>query len=110
MKDSCQCVPITTDPRINDHAIPTTLQAAEKLAKHAWMMLLRLPGNVYPYFKANETAGANRKIINSLHRYPNKTRAHDFGYRFHGDGPEWQITKQMFGLHKHKLGFTPIRP
>ncbi len=101
-------------PGLNEHEIPELLERARDAgAQSAFINLLRLPGNVEPYFLERLEATMPlraKKIINRIKEVKggvlNKTGFHD---RMRGDGPFWEMVKKSFEIHSRRLGFDSNR-
>jgi DNA repair photolyase len=101
-------------PGLNEHEIPELLERARDAgAQSAFINLLRLPGNVEPYFLERLEATMPlraRKIVNRIKEVKggvlNKTGFHD---RMRGEGPFWQMVRKSFEIHARRLGFNNNR-
>ena len=106
-------------PGLNDHAIPEILaRAAEAGAQSAFMILLRLPGEVAPVFEERlRNAFPERadkvmaQLAQSRAAQPSRSA---FGARMSGTGPRWKTALDLFRLHCRKHGLrmdegTPVR-
>lgn len=101
-------------PGCNEHEIPALLERARECgARRAFINLLRLPGNVEPYFL--ETLQERlplkaQKILNRIREVKggvlNKTAFHE---RMRGEGPYWEMVKKTFEVHARRLGFNEER-
>lgn len=98
-------------PGLNDAHIPELLaRAKEAGAGSAFMGLLRLPGNVAPYFEQSLRASlplrADR-ILNRLREMRGgKLNLSEFGARMRGTGPYWEMIEASFKLHCRRLGIN----
>lgn len=98
-------------PGLNEHEIPELLEHARDAgAQSAFINLLRLPGNVEPYFlqRLEDTMPLRaQKIINRIKEVKggvlNKTA---FGDRMRGEGVFWEMVKKSFEVHARKLGLN----
>lgn len=98
-------------PGLNEHEIPELLERARDAgAQSAFINLLRLPGNVEPYFlqRLEDTMPLRaQKIINRIKEVKggvlNKTA---FGDRMRGEGVFWEMVKKSFEIHARKLGLN----
>jgi DNA repair photolyase len=96
---------------LNESDIPGLLERAKEAgAKSAFIGLLRLPGSVRPYFleRLEEKLPLKaQKIINRVMEVKggvlNKS---EFGERFRGEGPFWDMVKKSFEIHTRRLGFN----
>ncbi|MBO0857366.1 MAG: radical SAM protein [Chloracidobacterium sp.] len=101
-------------PGLNEHEIPELLQRARDAgAKSAFFNLLRLPGNVEPYFieRLLEKAPLRaKKILNRICEVKggvlNKSGFHE---RMRGEGPFWEMVKKTFDIHTRRLGLNQAR-
>ncbi len=96
-------------PGLNDHAIPEILtRAAESGAESAFMILLRLPGEVAPVFEERlRRAFPERadKVMGQLAESRSRQASRSaFGTRMSGAGPRWQAALDLFQLHCRRLG------
>jgi DNA repair photolyase len=97
-------------PGVNIRGIPDILKKAkESGAAYSFSQLLRLPGSVETYFthhiQNNFPLKAN-KILNTLKRMrKGAVNSMDFGVRRGGEGPEWEMAKQLYTLWYKKLGY-----
>ena len=101
-------------PGLNEHEIPALLERARDAgAKSAFINLLRLPGNVQPYFleRLEEKLPLRaKKIVNRIKEVKGgKLNRSEFGERMRGDGPYWEMIVQTFKLHSRKLGLNQER-
>ncbi|HEX8181869.1 MAG TPA: PA0069 family radical SAM protein [Pyrinomonadaceae bacterium] len=98
-------------PTLNDPHIPQLLQRARAAgARKAFMTLLRLPGNVAPYFEQRLRERLPTKadrIMNRLRELRGgKLNNSEFGARMRGQGEYWRMIEQSFRLHCQRLGFN----
>jgi DNA repair photolyase len=101
-------------PGLNEHEIPELLKQAHAAgAQSAFINLLRLPGNVEPYFleRLQQTMPLRaQKVINRIKEVKggvlNKT---DFGDRMRGEGPFWEMVQKTFEIHARRLGLNEDR-
>ena len=101
-------------PGLNEHEIPELLERARDAgAKSAFFNLLRLPGNVEPYFleRLQEKLPLRaQKIINRIREVKggvlNKSGFHE---RMRGEGPYWDMVKKTFEIHARRLGLNQER-
>jgi DNA repair photolyase len=100
-------------PGLNDPDIAEILERAyEAGARRAFLILLRLPGEVLPVFRERIEAELPpervRKIehaIQELRGGRGKMNESAFGKRFVGQGERWKAIEAMFELHCRRLGF-----
>lgn len=100
-------------PGLNDPDIAEILERAyEAGARRAFMILLRLPGEVLPVFRERVAAELPpervRKIehaIQELRGGSGKMNESEFGKRFVGQGERWKAIEAMFELHRRRLGY-----
>ncbi|MBS1807214.1 MAG: radical SAM protein [Acidobacteria bacterium] len=98
-------------PSLSEAHIPELLKRAHDAgARKAFINLLRLPGNVAPYFIASlEKTMPERapKILKRIREMRDgKLNLPEFGERMKGSGPHWEALTQLFKLHCQKLGFN----
>jgi DNA repair photolyase len=98
-------------PGLNDPDIPEILERAHAAgARHAFLIMLRLPGEVLPVFQeriASELPPERvRKIEHAIQELRGgKMNESEFGARFRGRGERWKAIEAMFELHCRRLGF-----
>jgi DNA repair photolyase len=101
-------------PGLNDDQIPAVLALAkEHGARHAFLSMLRLPGEVEPVFferlraavplRADKVQHAIEEMRGGGH---NDSRFH---HRFRGQGPRWQMIEQLFRVQCKRLGLNQRR-
>jgi DNA repair photolyase len=101
-------------PGLNEHEIPELLERARDAgAKSAFINLLRLPGNVEPYFleRIQEKMPMRaKKIVNRIREVKggvlNKSAFHE---RMRGEGQYWEMIVQTFKIHARKLGLNQAK-
>jgi DNA repair photolyase len=101
-------------PGLNEHEIPELLERARDAgAKSAFFTLLRLPGNVEPYFLErlrDKLPLRAKKIVNRIRDMKggvlNRSEFHD---RMRGEGPFWELVKKTFEIHARRLGLNQDR-
>jgi DNA repair photolyase len=98
-------------PGLNEHQIPELLSKARDAgATMAFHSMLRLPGNVLPYFQERLYASlplrADRILSRIRDARDGKLNESEFGKRMHGKGAYWEMISQSFKLHCRKLGYT----
>lgn len=98
-------------PGLNEAEIPKLVEkAAEAGAKTAFINLLRLPGNVKPYFLqrlAERLPTKEKRILNHIRQERNgKLSSSNFGERMHGITEHWKITEKMFRLACKRHGLN----
>lgn len=99
-------------PGLNDHQVPSTLeQAAESGAHWAAYSALRLPGSVEAVFlqRLHEAMPLRAKrVINRIREIRggalNESR---FGKRMRGEGTYWKSIRDLFVMHRNRLGLDP---
>ena len=98
-------------PGLNDPQIPEILEAAREAgATSAFLILLRLAGEVRPVFEERlATAFPDRvgKVLHALEDSRAGIRPQhrgDFGARMTGSGPRWSAIEDLFHLHCRRLG------
>jgi DNA repair photolyase len=96
---------------LNDSHIPELLtRARDAGARKAFYNLLRLPGNVAPYFEQR----LRERLPNKADRILNRLRearggrlnSSEFGERMVGKGEQWQMAVQLFQMHCKRLGLN----
>lgn len=102
-------------PGLNDPHIPQLLKRARDAgAAHAFITMLRLPGNVAPYFEARLREMLPTKAERVLSRIREarggKLNASEFGERMRGQGIYWQMIERSFRLHCARLGLNQNDP
>jgi DNA repair photolyase len=101
-------------PGLNEHEIPELLERARDAgAKSAFINLLRLPGNVEPYFleRLQEKMPLRaKKIVSRIREVKggvlNKSAFHE---RMRGEGPFWEMVKKTFEIHTRRLGLNQAK-
>jgi DNA repair photolyase len=96
---------------LNDSHIPDLLKRARDAgAEWAFMTMLRLPGNVAPYFeqKLRERMPTKAdRILNRLREARSgRLNSSEFGERMRGNSEQWRVVEKMFRLHCARLGFN----
>ena len=96
---------------LNDAHLPDLLKRARAAgAETAFMTMLRLPGNVAPYFEQKlreRMATKADRILNRLREARGgKLNSSEFGERMRGNSEQWRVVVQLFKLHCDKLGFN----
>jgi DNA repair photolyase len=102
-------------PGLNDSDIPEILARAHAAgARHAFLTLLRLAGEVKEVFFERASAGLHpervEKIVHAL-REVRGGELYDprFGMRMHGVGKRWALIEQLFETQCKRLGLNPER-
>jgi DNA repair photolyase len=98
-------------PGLNESDIPALVEkAAAAGAKTAFINLLRLPGNVRPYFLqklAERLPTREKRIVNHIRAERNgKLNSSNFGERMHGTTEHWKIAEKMFRLACKRHGLN----
>ena len=98
-------------PGLNDPHIPQLLKRARDAgARQAFMTLLRLPGNVAPYFEQRLRERLPTKAERVLNRIREarggKLNSSVFGERMRGRGEYWNVVEKSFRLQCQRLGFN----
>lgn len=98
-------------PGLNDDQIPRILEgAAAAGARHAFLILLRLPKEVLPVFDARLEeayplrAGKVRHAI--AHVRGGGMNDARFGMRMRGRGPRWDAIETLFEVHRKRFGLA----
>src|SRR3982751_3499209 len=91
--------------------IPVLLKRAKEAgAQHAFINMLRLPGNVAPYFEDQLREKLPTKADRVLNRIrearDGKLNSSVFGERMRGKGQYWEATERLFKIHCQRLGFN----
>ena len=94
--------------------IPVLLKRAKEAgAQHAFINMLRLPGNVAPYFEERLREKLPTKADRVLNRIREarggKLNSSVFGERMRGEGEYWAATERLFKIHCARLGFNKKR-
>jgi DNA repair photolyase len=88
-------------------------RAKEAGAQHAFINMLRLPGNVAPYFEERLREKLPTKADRVLNRIrearDGKLNSSVFGERMRGKGQYWEATERLFKIHSARLGFNKKR-
>lgn len=95
--------------------IPELLKRAKEAgATHAFINMLRLPGNVAPYFQERLREKLPTKADRILKRVwearEGKLNSSVFGERMRGKGQYWEAIERLFRIHCAKLGFNKKIP
>lgn len=98
-------------PSLNDSNIPELLKRAkESGADKAFMGMLRLPGNVQPYFVQKLTErlpGREKRILNHIREErKGKLNTSNFGERMRGTSEQWKLAVKMFRVYCEKYGLN----
>ena len=101
-------------PGLNDSQIPELLERAREAgATSAFMILLRLPAEVRPVFVERLTTAfpeRAKKVLAALEECRAGQPARSaFGDRMRGNGPRWQVARDLFDLHCRRLGLSTSR-
>ena len=102
-------------PGLNDSDIPQILKRAKACgARHASIVLLRLPGSVKHVFYSRIREAfplAHQKIFQRIRQTRGGKLYHSaFGQRFRGDGTYWENMKKVFRLYCRKLELNQPEP
>ena len=88
-------------------------RAKEAGAEYAFINMLRLPGNVAPYFEERLREKLPTKADRVLNRIrearEGKLNSSVFGERMRGKGQYWEATERLFRIHSQRLGFNKKR-
>ncbi len=104
-------------PGLNDPDIPEILERAHAAgARSAFMILVRLPGEVLPVFReriqqalAPERVRKIEHAIEELRGGGGRMNDSRFGARFRGQGARWRAIEGLFELHRRRLGLDADR-
>jgi DNA repair photolyase len=96
-------------PGLNDHAIPSLLQAAKAHgARSAFLILLRLPAEVEGVFVERLRAAlplrADRVLSTLQSMHGGRLKEGRFHERMRGRGPRWQAIENLFRICCQRLG------
>lgn len=102
-------------PGLNDHDVPEVLERARDAgATSAFMIALRLPGEVDEVFRArleSEFPDRARRVISQLVDIRRgRTDERAFGARMRGEGARWEIVRQLFHATVKRLGMNHEEP
>ena len=91
--------------------IPVLLKRAKEAgATQAFINMLRLPGNVAPYFQERLYEKLPTKADRIMNRIrearDGKLNSSVFGERMRGKGEYWAATERLFKIHCERLGFN----
>lgn len=91
--------------------IPILLKRAKEAgATQAFINMLRLPGNVAPYFeerlREKMPTRADRVLNRIREAREGKLNSSVFGERMRGKGQYWEATARLFKIHAARLGFN----
>ncbi|HEU5459536.1 MAG TPA: hypothetical protein VFU83_03545, partial [Pyrinomonadaceae bacterium] len=94
--------------------IPVLLKRAKEAgAEYAFINMLRLPGNVAPYFEERLREKLPTKADRVMNRIREarggKLNSSVFGERMRGKGEYWAATERLFKIHCQRLGFNKKR-
>ena len=88
-------------------------RAKEVGAEYAFINMLRLPGNVAPYFEERLREKLPTKADRVMNRIrearEGKLNSSVFGERMRGKGQYWEATERLFKIHCERLGFNKKR-
>ena len=98
-------------PGLSDPHIPELLKRAKEAgARSAFINLLRLPGNVAPYFeqrlRERLPTKAERVLARQREVRGGRLNTAEFGERMHGKGVYWELIEKSFRVHCARLGFN----
>lgn len=98
-------------PGLSDSHIPELLKRAKEAgARSAFINLLRLPGNVAPYFeqrlRERLPTKADRVLARQREVRGGRLNTAEFGERMRGSGVYWQVVEKSFRVHCARLGFN----
>lgn len=98
-------------PGLNDEQIPEILTAAaDRGARWAFMIMLRLPGSVRPVFEERLQTLVPLRAAKVLHAVEDVRggRRNDarFGERMRGQGPRWAAIEAVFAAQCRRLGLN----
>lgn len=98
-------------PGLNDDQIPAILELAKAHgATSATLTMLRLPNEVLPVFRERLEAALPLRAEKVLHAVMDvrggKLNEAAFGARHRGEGPRWDVIRQLFAIHCRRLGLA----
>jgi DNA repair photolyase len=98
-------------PGLNDADIPELLERARDAgATSAFLTLVRLPAEVLPVFTERLEAafpGRARKVVSQiLDMRGGRMNDPRFGSRMRGDGPRWDVVRDLFDVQCRRLGLS----
>ena len=98
-------------PGLSDSHIPELLKRAREAgARSAFINLLRLPGNVAPYFeqrlRERLPTKADRVLARQREVRGGRLNVAEFGERMKGSGVYWKVIEKSFKIHCARLGFN----
>jgi DNA repair photolyase len=98
-------------PGLSESHIPGLLQRAKDAgAARAFFSMLRLPGNVAPYFVERLIEAMPDRAPKILRRIremrDGKLNSPNFGERMRGSGIHWEMIRKVFKLHCDRLGLN----
>src|ERR671913_38873 len=98
-------------PGLSDPHIPELLKRAKEAgARSAFINLLRLPGNVAPYFeqrlRERLPTKAERVLARQREVRGGRLNVSEFGERMRGSGVYWEVIEKSFRVHCARLGFN----
>lgn len=104
-------------PGLNESDIPEILERAHAAgARSAFMIPLRLPGEVLPVFRERintelvpERVRKIEHAIEEIRGGGGRMNDSRFGARFRGQGERWRAIETLFELHRRRLGFENDR-
>jgi DNA repair photolyase len=99
---------------LNDSHIPELLERAQASgARKAFITLLRLPGNVAPYFEQRLRERLPTKADRIMNRLKEarggKLNSSNFGERMVGKSEQWRVVTRIFEVHCKRLGINQER-
>lgn len=100
-------------PGLSESHLPGLLQRAKEAgARQAFFSMLRLPGNVAPYFVERlEQSFPDRapKILKRIREMRDgKLNSPNFGERMRGSGIHWEMVRKVFRLYCERLGLNQM--
>jgi DNA repair photolyase len=92
-------------PGLNDSQVPEILERAREAgATSAFLILLRLAGEVRPVFEERLRAAFPERADKVLSALADMRAGSDFGARMRGTGARWQAARDLFELQCRRLG------
>lgn len=102
-------------PGLTDHEFPAILEAASSAgARWAHLIVVRLPGAVRhvfePWLRRHFPDRADKVLHRIMEMKGGRLNDPRFGHRFRGSGVFYEQVRQLFHLHRERLGLAPTGP
>ncbi len=100
-------------PGLSDADVPRILERAREAgATASFLIPLRLPGSVARVFeeRLRQALPARADKVLAAQRELRRGRLDDtrFGHRMTGAGPRWQLVRDLYELHRRRLGYEHV--